>query len=44
MLHWNAQWQSHDAVEQWPKELPSESEIVIYCVHGHEVSQNAAKL
>ena len=39
----NAQWQSHDAVEQWAKELPSESEVVVYCVHGHDVSQNAAK-
>ena len=31
-----------DAVEQWKNALPG-SEVVVYCVHGHEVSQNAAK-
>jgi rhodanese-related sulfurtransferase len=30
-------------VEQWRKTLPGEAEVVVYCVHGHEVSQNAAK-
>lgn len=30
-------------VEQWQKTLPAAAEIVVYCVHGHEVSQNAAK-
>jgi rhodanese-related sulfurtransferase len=30
-------------VEEWRKTLPGEAEIVVYCVHGHEVSQNAAK-
>lgn len=27
----------------WAPELPSASKVVVYCVHGHEVSQNAAK-
>jgi rhodanese-related sulfurtransferase len=27
----------------WAKELPRVSSVVVYCVHGHEVSQNAAK-
>ncbi len=27
----------------WAKELPRASSVVVYCVHGHEVSQNAAK-
>ena len=27
----------------WAKELPRISSVVVYCVHGHEVSQNAAK-
>src|SRR3954469_1039666 len=30
------------AVDAWIKELPSASSVVVYCVHGHEVSQNAA--
>jgi len=31
------------SVEQWKAALPRTSEVVVYCVHGHEVSQNAAK-
>ena len=31
------------AVEHWAKSLPPASPAVVYCVHGHEVSQNAAK-
>lgn len=31
------------AVEQWARSLPPASTAVVYCVHGHEVSQNAAK-
>jgi rhodanese-related sulfurtransferase len=30
-------------VASWTKELPRASSVVVYCVHGHEVSQNAAK-
>ena len=30
-------------VSSWVKELPRASSVVVYCVHGHEVSQNAAK-
>jgi rhodanese-related sulfurtransferase len=30
-------------VSTWVKELPRASSVVVYCVHGHEVSQNAAK-
>lgn len=30
-------------VEQWKQTLPPGAEVVVYCVHGHEVSQNAAK-
>ncbi len=26
----------------WANELPHEAQAVVYCVHGHEVSQNAA--
>ena len=31
------------AVAGWAKTLPRAASIVTYCVHGHEVSQNAAK-
>ena len=27
----------------WAHELPGAEQVVVYCVHGHEVSQNAAK-
>ncbi len=30
-------------VAEWAKELPRAGSVVVYCVHGHEVSQNAAK-
>jgi rhodanese-related sulfurtransferase len=30
------------AVDAWTKELPPASAVVVYCVHGHEVSQNVA--
>ena len=31
------------AVTAWAKTLPRAASVVTYCVHGHEVSQNAAK-
>ncbi len=31
-----------EAVEQWAAELEPWRAVVVYCVHGHEVSQNAA--
>lgn len=30
-------------VADWAKTLPAASKVVVYCVHGHEVSQGAAK-
>ena len=30
-------------VASWAKELPRASSVVVYCVHGHEVSQGVAK-
>jgi len=30
-------------VADWAKTLPGDADIVVYCVHGHEVSQGAAK-
>ncbi len=31
-----------DAIEEWRNALPRGRSVVVYCVHGHEVSQNAA--
>jgi rhodanese-related sulfurtransferase len=30
-------------IADWSKTLPRAASVVVYCVHGHEVSQNAAK-
>ncbi len=30
-------------VAEWGNTLPREADVVVYCVHGHEVSQAAAK-
>jgi len=30
-------------VAEWRNSLPREADVVVYCVHGHEVSQGAAK-
>jgi rhodanese-related sulfurtransferase len=30
-------------IADWSKTLPRAAGVVVYCVHGHEVSQNAAK-
>ena len=32
-----------EAVAAWGRALPSASTVVVYCVHGHEVSQGVAK-
>jgi rhodanese-related sulfurtransferase len=31
------------AVESWRRTLPAAAQVVVYCVHGHEVSQGVAK-
>jgi len=33
---------SPDAVERWRDELPAGRPVVVYCVHGHQVSQSVA--
>lgn len=30
-------------IAQWADSLPKSAQIAVYCVHGHEVSQNAAR-
>jgi rhodanese-related sulfurtransferase len=32
-----------ERVAEWRDTLPKDAEVVVYCVHGHEVSQGAAK-
>jgi len=32
-----------DAVADWRKTLPRASDVVVYCVHGHDVSQAVAQ-
>ena len=32
-----------ERVQDWKKSLPASASVVVYCVHGHEVSQNVAK-
>jgi rhodanese-related sulfurtransferase len=34
-----AVWRDPHTVEQWAAELPSGRSVVVYCVHGHEVSR-----
>ena len=38
-----AQWRDPAAASEWGARMPSARPVVVYCVHGHEVSQNAAR-
>jgi len=37
-----ARWRDHTDVDRWMAELDPAEPVVLYCVHGHEVSQGAA--
>lgn len=37
-----ATWRDPYAVSDWEKYLPRHRPVVLYCVHGHEISRNAA--
>lgn len=37
-----ALWRDHEQVETWGAPYVGEGQLIVYCVHGHEVSQNAA--
>ena len=40
-----ALWRDHEQVEIWSAAYVGDAQLIVYCVHGHEVSQNAtAKL
>jgi rhodanese-related sulfurtransferase len=38
----SAFYRSPEAIDQWRVELPQGRPVVVHCLHGHEVSQNAA--
>ncbi len=38
-----AEWRHPEKTAQWAAGLPREAQVVVYCVHGHEVSQGAAE-
>jgi superoxide dismutase, Fe-Mn family len=38
-----ASWRDPAEVAQWAHELAPGQRVVVYCVHGHEVSQNTAR-
>ena len=38
-----ASWRDPEQVAAWAPQLPGAARVVVYCVHGHEVSQNVAK-
>ena len=37
-----ASWRDPERVGEWAADLPAGRRIVVYCVHGHEVSQGVA--
>ncbi|MEE9310235.1 MAG: rhodanese-like domain-containing protein [Cocleimonas sp.] len=38
-----AEWRAFDDVKAWASEIANDDKVVVYCVHGHEVSQSAAR-
>lgn len=38
----DAQWRDPAAVETWMSALPRDRRVLVYCVHGHEVSRSVA--
>jgi len=39
-----ASWRDHKTADAWARELPANRDVVVYCVHGHQVSESAAAL
>ena len=39
-----ARWRDHRLADLWGRDLPGGRDVVVYCVHGHQVSQAAAAL
>lgn len=38
----NAIWRDPERVDEWAGELKKGQAVIVYCVHGHEVSQKVA--
>ena len=39
-----AAWRDHREASAWARDLPPGREVVVYCAHGHQVSQGAVAL
>jgi rhodanese-related sulfurtransferase len=37
-----AQRRAPDRVTEWLRQIPASRQVIVYCVHGHEVSQEVA--
>ncbi len=37
-----AQWRDPAQLDAWSGQLPKDKPVVVYCVHGHQVSRGAA--
>ena len=36
-----AEWKDPEEIAEWSKDLGVHDEVIVYCVHGHNVSQDA---
>jgi rhodanese-related sulfurtransferase len=39
-----AKWRNHRLADIWAEDVPTGCEVVVYCVHGHQVIQSAASV
>ena len=35
-----AKWRAHSAIDDWITEIPEGADVVVNCVHGHQMSQS----
>ena len=36
-----AEWTDPENIAEWSKDIGNHAEVIVYCVHGHNVSQGA---
>lgn len=36
-----AEWKDPEDIARWSEDLPAGGEVIVFCVHGHNVSQGA---
>ncbi len=36
-----AEWKDPEQIAEWSEDLGNHAEVIVYCVHGHNVSQGA---